>query len=157
MKLQGPVYVGTGCMFRRFALYGFDPPDAERLTEAKESETQPLTSTDFDPNLDVHLLPKRFGNSALLAESIPICEYRGRPIADHPTVKFGRPPGALRVPREILGSATIAEAVSVISCWLVCKLLLNHIILTKCYPFNCTIPCFFVKTGTRTRRNGVTE
>ena len=26
--LQGPMYVGTGCMFRRVALYGFDPPRA---------------------------------------------------------------------------------------------------------------------------------
>jgi cellulose synthase-like protein len=24
--LMGPVYVGTGCLFRRVALYGFDPP-----------------------------------------------------------------------------------------------------------------------------------
>lgn len=24
--IQGPVYVGTGCVFRRQALYGFDPP-----------------------------------------------------------------------------------------------------------------------------------
>ncbi|CAM6100571.1 unnamed protein product [Calypogeia fissa] len=24
--IQGPVYVGTGCVFRRLALYGFDPP-----------------------------------------------------------------------------------------------------------------------------------
>ncbi|KAM2507488.1 hypothetical protein PS2_029472 [Malus domestica] len=24
--LQSPVYVGTGCLFRRVALYGFDPP-----------------------------------------------------------------------------------------------------------------------------------
>ena len=24
--LQGPVYVGTGCVFRRQALYGYDPP-----------------------------------------------------------------------------------------------------------------------------------
>jgi hypothetical protein len=24
--LQGPMYVGTGCMFRRVALYGFEPP-----------------------------------------------------------------------------------------------------------------------------------
>ncbi|KAL0452326.1 UNVERIFIED_CONTAM: Cellulose synthase-like protein D3 [Sesamum latifolium] len=27
--LQGPVYVGTGCLFRRIALYGFDPPRAK--------------------------------------------------------------------------------------------------------------------------------
>lgn len=24
--IQGPVYVGTGCVFRRQALYGYDPP-----------------------------------------------------------------------------------------------------------------------------------
>ncbi|OMP05754.1 Cellulose synthase [Corchorus olitorius] len=115
--VQGPVYVGTGCMFRRFALYGFDPPNPERMTQTKESETQPLTTSDFDPDLDVNLLPKRFGNSTLLSESIPIAEFQGRPIADHPAVKFGRPPGALRVPRDPLDAATVAEAVSVISCW----------------------------------------
>jgi cellulose synthase A len=27
--LQGPVYVGTGCVFRRQALYGYDPPPKE--------------------------------------------------------------------------------------------------------------------------------
>ena len=104
-------------MFRRFALYGFDPPNPERMTQVKERETQPLTTSDFDPDLDVNLLPKRFGNSTLLAESIPICEFQGRPIADHPAIKFGRPPGALRIPREPLDAATVAEAVSVISCW----------------------------------------
>ena len=24
--IQGPVYVGTGCVFKRQALYGYDPP-----------------------------------------------------------------------------------------------------------------------------------
>lgn len=24
--LQGPIYVGTGCVFRRYALYGYDAP-----------------------------------------------------------------------------------------------------------------------------------
>ncbi|CAI7913683.1 unnamed protein product [Closterium sp. NIES-54] len=28
--VQGPVYVGTGCCFRRHALYGFDPPKKEK-------------------------------------------------------------------------------------------------------------------------------
>ncbi|GFS37673.1 cellulose synthase like D4 [Actinidia rufa] len=42
---------------------------------------------------------------------------RRRPLADHPAVKYGRPPGALRHPREPLDAATVAEAVSVISCW----------------------------------------
>uniref|UniRef100_A0A5B7BWG0 Cellulose synthase-like protein D4 n=1 Tax=Davidia involucrata TaxID=16924 RepID=A0A5B7BWG0_DAVIN len=116
--VQGPVYVGTGCMFRRFALYGFDPAQVDKLPlKNVNSETQSLTATDFDPDLDVNLLPKRFGNSTMLAESIPIAEFQGRPLADHPAVKYGRPPGVLRVPREPLDAATVAEAVSVISCW----------------------------------------
>ncbi|KAL9353883.1 hypothetical protein Peur_051853 [Populus x canadensis] len=115
--VQGPVYVGTGCMFRRFALYGFDPPNTSKTEEKKEAETLPLRATDFDPDLDFNLLPKRFGNSTMLSESIPIAEFQGRPLADHPAVKYGRPPGALRVSREPLDAATVAEAVSVISCW----------------------------------------
>ncbi|KAF9676416.1 hypothetical protein SADUNF_Sadunf09G0136300 [Salix dunnii] len=115
--VQGPVYVGTGCMFRRFALYGFDPPNTDKTEQKRESETLPLATPVFDPDLDFNLLPKRFGNSTLLAESIPIAEFQGRPLADHPAVKHGRPPGALRVPREPLEATTVAEAVSVISCW----------------------------------------
>ncbi|KAL2920425.1 Cellulose synthase-like protein D4 [Bienertia sinuspersici] len=114
--LQGPVYVGTGTMFRRFALYGFDPPNPDKLlNNNKDSETQALNASDLDPELDVNLLPKSFGNSTMLSETIPIAEYQGRPLADHPAVKYGRPPGALRVPREPLDSSIVAEAVSVIS------------------------------------------
>ncbi|XP_059288654.1 cellulose synthase-like protein D4 [Lycium ferocissimum] len=114
--LQGPMYVGTGCMFRRFALYGFDPTQHDKSPQ-KGAEAQALKATDFDPDLDVNLLPKRFGNSTMLSESIPIAEFQGRPIADHPAVKYGRPPGALRAPKEPLDATTVAEAVSVISCW----------------------------------------
>lgn len=128
MDLQGPVYVGTGTMFRRFALYGFDPPNPDKLLVKTDTETQggepltqsntePLTASDFDPDLDTNLLPKRFGNSTMLADSIPIAEYQGRPLADHPAVKFGRPPGILRAPRDPLDATTVAEAVSSISCW----------------------------------------
>ncbi|XP_076883425.1 cellulose synthase-like protein D4 isoform X2 [Bidens hawaiensis] len=123
--LQGPFYVGTGCMFRRFALYGFDPPKVDFTTPKKKdgagsnppAETQALKASDFDPDLDVNELPRRFGNSTLLANSIPVAEFQGRPIADHPAVKYGRPPGALRNSREPLDATTVAEAVSVISCW----------------------------------------
>ncbi|XP_022968930.1 cellulose synthase-like protein D4 [Cucurbita maxima] len=121
--IQGPVYVGTGCMFRRFALYGFDPPQPDMVKHKSDSsetqplQTQPLQSTDFDPDLDVNLLPKRFGNSTMLADSIPVAEFQGRPIADHPAVRYGRPPGVLRAPRQPLDAATVAESVSVISCW----------------------------------------
>ncbi|CAN0926996.1 Cellulose synthase-like protein D4 [Linum grandiflorum] len=120
--LQGPVYVGTGTMFRRFALYGFDPPNVDKTRpkddlSATPAEVHPLTNADFDPDLDLNLLPRRFGNSTMLAETIPVAEYQARPLADHPAVKYGRPPGILRVPREPLDATTVAEAVSVISCW----------------------------------------
>ena len=129
--MQGPMYVGTGCLFRRFALYGFDPPRVAKKTDwlmsAKkkkdgpkdsEAETRALREADEeDGELDVELLQKSFGNSTALAKSVPVAEFQGRPLADHPGVKHGRPPGALRLPREPLDSATVSEAVSVISCW----------------------------------------
>ncbi|KAI3938067.1 hypothetical protein MKW98_018623 [Papaver atlanticum] len=116
--LQGPVYVGTGTMFRRFALYGFDPPQVEKIRQTvPDSETHALKPNDFDATLSANLLPKRFGNSAMVCESIVIAEFQGRPIADHQDVQYGRPPGILRAPREPLDATTVAEAVSVISCW----------------------------------------
>nr|KYP52704.1 Cellulose synthase-like protein D3 [Cajanus cajan] len=100
--LQGPVYVGTGCLFRRIALYGFDPP------RSKEHHTE---------EMNLSLFPKKFGNSTFLIDSIPVAEFQGRPLADHPAVKNGRPPGALLIPRDLLDASTVAEAISVISCW----------------------------------------
>lgn len=137
--LQGPVYVGTGCMFRRFALYGFEPPtvdiDKKNLKKSEGSETPALNAiSEFDPDLDMNLLPKRFGNSTMLAESIPVAEFQGRPLADHPAIKYGRPPGALRVPREPLDASTVAEAVSVISCWYVTH---THMIFLLSYNIHC--------------------
>lgn len=73
---------------------------------------------DFD-NDDMNLatFPKKFGNSSFLIDSIQVAEFQGRPLADHPSVKNGRPPGALTVPREMLDASVVAEAISVISCW----------------------------------------
>ena len=130
--LQGPVYVGTGCLFRRTAIYGFDPP--ERTSNKGEGccsccfprlkpkpisaeETQGLRDNESDDNWDLAKFPKRFGNSNVLIDSIPIAAYQGRPLADHPSVKHGREPGALLVPRRRLDSAGVAEAISVVSCW----------------------------------------
>lgn len=131
---QGPVYVGTGCLFRRIALYGFDPPRAKdhstglfscclpgkrkASASANSEETTALRMGDFD-NDDMNLatFPKKFGNSSFLIDSIPVAEFQGRPLADHPSVKNGRPPGALTVPREMLDASIVAEAISVISCW----------------------------------------
>uniref|UniRef100_A0A0D9X6Y9 Uncharacterized protein n=1 Tax=Leersia perrieri TaxID=77586 RepID=A0A0D9X6Y9_9ORYZ len=127
--LQGPMYVGTGCMFRRFAVYGFEPPRTAEYTgwlfkkkkvttfTDPESDTQSLKAEDFDAELTSQLVPRRFGNSSPLMASIPVAEFQSRPLADHPAVLHGRPPGALTVPRPPLDPPTVAEAVSVISCW----------------------------------------
>ncbi|KAI7988405.1 Cellulose synthase-like protein D2 [Camellia lanceoleosa] len=132
--LQGPVYVGTGCLFRRIALYGFDPPRSKEyhsgccsccFSRHKRSSTvasapeenRALRMGDSDDEvMNMSLFPKKFGNSSFLIDSIPVSEFQGRPIADHPSIKNGRPPGALTVPRE-LDASTVAEAISVISCW----------------------------------------
>ncbi|KAL8239462.1 hypothetical protein R6Q59_016029 [Mikania micrantha] len=134
--LQGPVYVGTGCMFRRYALYGFSPPRATEYSgivgqkkkpaatlspsdslkavreQDGELETQPPNEEHPDLNL-----PKKFGNSTMFVDSIAVAEYQGRPLADHVSVKNGRPSGALLEPRRPLDAPTLAEAISVISCW----------------------------------------
>ncbi|CAN6486589.1 unnamed protein product [Victoria cruziana] len=130
--LQGPVYVGTGCLFRRMALYGFDPPRSKERSgccccfpklrkpkpAAVSEENRALRMGDSDDEeLNVSLNPKKFGNSSFLIDSIPVAEYQGRPLADHPSIKNGRPPGALTIPRDLLDASTVAEAVNVISCW----------------------------------------
>ncbi|GLJ06951.1 hypothetical protein SUGI_0053650 [Cryptomeria japonica] len=127
--LQGPMYVGTGCVFRRIALYGFDPPRSKehsgccgrrkKISQTpSEGETHALNMGDGnEEEMNISLLPKKFGNSTLLVDSIPVAEFQGRPLADHPGVKNGRPPFALAVPRDPLDASTVAEAVSVISCW----------------------------------------
>lgn len=133
--LQGPVYVGTGCLFRRIALYGFDPPRAKEhggfcdccfsrrkkkrgaAIDSSSEENRALRMGDSDDEMDISLFPKRFGNSSFLVDSIPVAEFQGRPLADHPSIKNGRPPGALTIPRDLLDASTVAEAISVVSCW----------------------------------------
>ncbi|KAI0500635.1 hypothetical protein KFK09_018851 [Dendrobium nobile] len=133
--LQGPVYVGTGCLFRRIALYGFDPPRAKdhsapgccsccfprprRVANEDSSASRALRMPDDDDEESMALssFPNKFGNSSFLVDSIPVAEFQGRPLADHPSVKNGRPPGALTIPRDPLDASTVAEAISVVSCW----------------------------------------
>ncbi|CAN1160849.1 Cellulose synthase-like protein D2 [Linum perenne] len=122
--IQGPVYVGTGCLFRRTAIYGFEPPNSvkERKKSGKKRSSSSYDGGDDDDDDDdavniAPLIPKKFGNSSMLVDSIHVAAYQGLPLADHPSVKNGRPPGALIGPREPLNTATIGEAVNVISCW----------------------------------------
>lgn len=139
--LQGPMYVGTGCIFRRTALYGFSPPRAtehhgwfgtrksklllrkSRVSKKEDDEMAvPITrcgpDDDDDADIESLLLPKRFGNSTSLAASIPVAEFQGRLLQELQTKgNQGRPAGSLAVPREPLDAATVAEAISVISCF----------------------------------------
>ncbi|KAE8699288.1 Cellulose synthase-like protein D2 [Hibiscus syriacus] len=133
--LMGPVYVGTGCLFRTVALYGFDPPRSKEQHSGccrccffsrkkkhssmahSSEENRALRMGDSDgEEMNLSLLPKRVGNSTFLIDSIPVAEFQGRPLADHPAVKNGHPPGALTIPHDLLDASTVAEAISVISC-----------------------------------------
>lgn len=145
--LQGPMYVGTGCVFRRTALYGFSPPRAtehhgwlgrrkiklflrRKPTMGKKTDREnnnehevmlpPIEDDDHNQLGDIEssaLMPKRFGGSATFVSSIPVAEYQGRLLQDMPGVHHGRPAGALAVPREPLDADTVSEAIGVISCF----------------------------------------
>ncbi|ERN16829.1 hypothetical protein AMTR_s00057p00116410 [Amborella trichopoda] len=139
--LQGPMYVGTGCIFRRVALYGFSPPRATEhmgwlgrrklkvqlrkpknpsKKEKGKEETKPCINgyDSDDEDIESQLLSRRFGNSDSLLESIPVAEFQGRLVQDgHGSTKEGRPAGSLAVPREPLDAAAVAEAINVISCF----------------------------------------
>ncbi|KAM7274695.1 hypothetical protein ACFE04_016561 [Oxalis oulophora] len=134
--LQGPMYVGTGCIFRRTAIYGFSPPRAtehhgwlgrrkiklflRKRKELSDDEMAVPINSHFDDDADIESLlhPRRFGNSTSLASSIPVAEFQGRLLQDlQGKGNHGRPAGALAVPREPLDAATVAEAISVISCF----------------------------------------
>ncbi|KAF0925539.1 hypothetical protein E2562_017150 [Oryza meyeriana var. granulata] len=100
--LQGPMYVGTGCLFRRYAIYGFNPPRANEYRGAYGQTKVPIDpqyarhggdamSAGGDHELRPlsehadHEAPQRFGKSKLFIESIAVAEYQGRPLQDHPS------------------------------------------------------------------------
>ncbi|KAF8664440.1 hypothetical protein HU200_054612 [Digitaria exilis] len=60
--LQGPTYLGTGCMFRRLALYGVDPP------RWRTEEDIPVDSSKYEENVTAEA--SRFGNSTLFLDSV---------------------------------------------------------------------------------------
>ncbi|RVW41791.1 Cellulose synthase-like protein D3 [Vitis vinifera] len=134
-RFEGPSLCWNWMPLQKDALYGFDPPRSKEhhpgccsccfsrrkkhvsvATTPEENRALRMGDSD-DEEMSLSLLPKRFGNSNFLIDSIPVAEFQGRPLADHPAVKNGRPPGALTIPRELLDASTVAEAISVISCW----------------------------------------
>jgi 1,4-beta-D-xylan synthase len=143
--LQGPMYVGTGCVFRRVALYGFDPPRAtenggfccfgrkrrkvqckrspwllrlrQRGEEGGKQGAMTVEEDDGDEDMEAQLIPRKFGSSTSLVASIPVAEMEGKPLADYAGIANGRPSGLLTAPRQPLDAGPVAEAINVISCW----------------------------------------
>jgi 1,4-beta-D-xylan synthase len=85
--IQGPSYVGTGCMFRRVALYGADPP-----------RWQP----DGSKLLDSDNRCRQFGDSMPFINSIPLATHQDRPVVTPPAPLDGR------LEAELAGVATCA-------------------------------------------------
>ncbi|KAK4406969.1 Cellulose synthase-like protein D5 [Sesamum angolense] len=138
--LQGPMYVGTGCIFRRVALYGFSPPRATEhhgwfgrqkirklLRKSKEKKKDeeddemllPINGNQYeDDDAARASLAKQFGNSTSLIDSIAVAEFGGRLLHElRGKGCLGRPAGSLAVQREPLDASALAEAVSVITCF----------------------------------------
>ncbi|KAL9253868.1 Cellulose synthase-like protein [Drosera capensis] len=118
--LQGPVYVGTGCHFRRTSLCQFDPPWFKDRNCNFFSFC--FQRHKMDDNMDDNigqcssLHPKKFGNSELLIESIRMAGYKGLSLVDSPYVKSGTQ-GAPAIHKPLLHEHIVAEAIDVISCW----------------------------------------
>ncbi|VAH02541.1 unnamed protein product [Triticum turgidum subsp. durum] len=70
--IQGPSFVGTGCMFRRVALYSADPP-RWRPDDAKEAKAS-------------HYRPNMFGKSTSFINSMPAAANQERSVPSPPTV-----------------------------------------------------------------------
>ncbi|XP_076942562.1 cellulose synthase-like protein D5 [Bidens hawaiensis] len=141
--LQGPMYVGTGCIFRRIALYGFSPPRAtehhgwfggrkikfslKKLKKNKaEDDTEMIMPIVDDQNgnseegdeLKEALIPERFGDSSYLIDSIAVAEFGGRLIHElRGKESHGRPSGSLAAQREPIDRAAIEEAIKVVTCF----------------------------------------
>ncbi|KAL9249101.1 Cellulose synthase-like protein [Drosera capensis] len=126
--LQGPVYVGTGCLFRRTALYGFNPPwfkdrncnffsscfQRHKMDDNKDENLGHCRGNYHEANVLLH--PKKVGNSELLIESIRMAGYKGLSLVDSPYVNSGTE-GAPAIHKPLLHERIVAEAIDVISCW----------------------------------------
>ncbi|KAK3020559.1 hypothetical protein RJ639_046909 [Escallonia herrerae] len=138
--LQGPMYVGTGCIFRRTALYGFSPPRATEhhgwfgrrkikirlikrkppvVEEDEEEMAVPIIEgQNDDDELARALSTERYGNSIHLMNSIPVAEFGGRLLHGFQGEgSRGRKAGSLAVRHEPIDRATLPEAITVISCF----------------------------------------
>ncbi|WVZ66311.1 hypothetical protein U9M48_015552, partial [Paspalum notatum var. saurae] len=84
--LQGPTYIGTGCMFRRLALYGVEPP---RWRAAEE----------------VAVDSAKFGNSALFLSSVLAALKQERRVAPGPAEELDDDPAFLAELATVVSSS----------------------------------------------------
>lgn len=113
--IQGPVYVGTGCVFRRQALYGYDPPKGPKRPKmvscdccpcfgrrkklqkyAKHGDNGAGLEDDKEMLMSQMNFEKKFGQSAIFVTST-LMEQGGVPPSSSP-------------------AALLKEAIHVISC-----------------------------------------
>ena len=91
-----------------------------KLSKKQDKVSLPINGdlNDDDADIESLVLPKRFGNSTILAASIPVAEYQGRLLQDlQGRGTHGRTAGSLALPREALDVSTVAEAISIVSCF----------------------------------------
>ncbi|CAN6199383.1 unnamed protein product [Urochloa humidicola] len=93
--LQGPSYLGTGCMFRRVALYGAEPPRQRPRRRAIGDDVTVVEAAASRSSI--------FGNSTPFLESVQHAfdENHGRPIM---------------APPQPLDESVVAELLDVMSC-----------------------------------------
>ncbi|KAJ3688427.1 hypothetical protein LUZ61_017591 [Rhynchospora tenuis] len=127
--IQGPLCVGSGCMFRRIALYGFDPPrykknrfccsfclPRRRIVQNQVAESQQLLghSGEF-PNSAAWR--KMFGTSFSFCDSVRKTELNCKSLSDEQSSNSRGESSLISIPYEPLTTVKVAEAMDVISCW----------------------------------------
>ncbi|KAJ6288946.1 hypothetical protein OIU76_024846 [Salix suchowensis] len=136
--LQGPIYVGTGCVFRRQALYGYDAPVKKRLPgktcncwpkwcclcfgSRKNKKSMPKKEKKKSKNRDASKQIHALENIEGIEDSTP--EKSSETSQMKLEKKFGQSPVFVAstllenggVPRDASPASLLREAIQVISC-----------------------------------------
>ncbi|XP_042479359.1 cellulose synthase-like protein H1 isoform X2 [Macadamia integrifolia] len=96
LGLQGSIYVGTGCIFRRKAIYGLPPDEAE--TEGR--------NLDVLNGKSLEVLRRKFGDSIEFAESAAQILYGKNEGINHPPNLSSSIEAAIRVTNSVYESHT---------------------------------------------------
>lgn len=128
--LQGPLCIGSGCIFRRIALYGFDPPryrknrfccsfclPRRRVVQNQVMERQQLLGPSGEfPNSAAWR--RMFGTSFSFSDSIRKTELNSISFGDEQSSNDqGSESNLMTMFYEPLTTNKIVEAMDVISCW----------------------------------------